>query len=213
MRRASLRSALAAIAAGLCLLLIGCASTPPPLSDGDRTLLRSRILDRLWGAVAGQYPEAIRPSLGETRVLPDPDWSGAMQRCLEGLGFSTVEGASGELGYGGSNGATPIEFAVAYYGCAGRNVMLSDVTSLLTSRQYASLRAYYLTSVRPCLLAAGAASPAPPGRAAFVAGDTEQRTWNPFEDVWARRSLSRYSVSYLETRCPPVPGWLELGDG
>ncbi len=209
----SKRLNVAIIAAALSVVLVGCTMPPPsPLSDAERAELRSQIVDGQWLPVARDYPEAVRPDIRNTAVVPDRDWPADIRTCMRDAGFLvTVDSSTGVVSYESSAGKTPLEYAVRRYSCGAQYVTVSDVTGRLTTKQYLSLMAYYLNAVRPCLLAAGAPSPAPPGRSAFVAGDAQGRTWNPFEELWSRHT-SRYALGYLETRCPPVPSWLDLAD-
>lgn len=194
------------------LLLSGCVGWPAtsPISQAERDGIRTELLDALWQPVADQYPEAQRPGVAIASTVPDHDWPAVVIDCLHRLGYVAVQSAGG-VEYRNGNGKTPLEFAVALYSCAGSHPAESWVAARLGPRQSASLYGYYLNVVRPCLLLAGAPSPASPDRSA-VESLAGLAGWNPYQVIWTS-GIPASRLSYLEQRCPPVPVWLNLGSG
>ncbi len=205
--------AIAAIAASLAgvVLVSGCVSGragagADPLTDVQRATIRAAILDSSWSRVAAEYPEAIRPRVTMAPTVPDHGWARAVVRCLREAGI--VASVEGGVPVYGSAGQSPLEVAVRFYACEAGNPFESEVASYLSARQSSALYEYYLRVVRPCLLAAGAPSPASPDRsaAASLAG---LAGWNPYQVIWNSR-MSNAATAYLERRCPPTPPWLDL---
>jgi hypothetical protein len=194
------------------LLLAGCAGGPAgsPISQAERESIRTDILDARWQPVADQYPEALRPRVVIAPTVPDHDWPAAVIGCLHRLGFVAVQSVGG-VEYRNGRGKTPLEYAVALYSCEGSHPAESAVAARLGPRQSASLYGYYLNVVRPCLLLAGAPSPASPDRSA-VESLAGLAGWNPYQVIWTS-GIPASRLDYLEQRCPPVPVWLNLGSG
>jgi hypothetical protein len=201
----------AALAASV-LLVTGCAAQPAssPLSEAQRSSIRTELLDARWQPVSEEYPEALRPSVAIAPTVPDHDWPEAVIACLRGLGFVAVQSGGG-VEYRNGLGKTPLEYAVALYACEGSIPAESAVAARLEPRQTASLYGYYLNVVRPCLLLAGAPSPASPDRSA-VESLAGLAGWNPYQVIWTSGTPAA-RLDYLERRCPPVPAWLNLGNG
>ncbi len=194
------------------LLLAGCTGRPAtsPLSAAQRASIRTELLDASWQSVAEQYPEALRPRISIANTVPDHDWPAAVIGCLRRLGFVAVQSGGG-VEYRNGRGKTPLEYAVALYSCEGSHPAESAVAARLRPRQSASLYGYYLNVVRPCLLLAGAPSPASPDRSA-VESLAGLAGWNPYQVIWTS-GVPAHRLDYLEYRCPPVPAWLNLGSG
>ncbi|CAN5536279.1 hypothetical protein BH10ACT4_BH10ACT4_04040 [soil metagenome] len=204
--------AAAAVLIAVALLLAGCAPSVPaaeatPLSALQRAIIRNSILDSKWAQVASEYPEAIRPAVTISPTVPDHDWAPAMVECLKSAGVVAYI-LNGEPVYG-SAGQTPLEVAVRYYACEAAHPSESQVASHLSRSQSAALYDYYLLVVRPCLLTAGAPSPASPDRSA-AEGLAGLAGWNPYQVIWTS-SMPATTQAYLEQRCPPTPAWLDLG--
>jgi len=192
-------------------MLTGCASATSetvtsPLTGPQRASIRSTILDSKWSQVAVEYPEAIRPEVTMAPTVPDHDWATAMVLCLKADGI--VAYISNGVPIYGSAGQTPLEVAVSFYFCEAGHPTESQVASYFTPTQSTALYDYYLRVVRPCLLAAGAPSPASPDRSA-AAGLAGLAGWNPYQVIWAS-GISAQTQTYLERRCPPTPTWLNL---
>lgn len=207
-----LREVVAVVAAmALTVLLSGCmtvrvGAVADPLSGGQRAIIRSTILDSKWSQVAAEYPEAIRPAVTIAPTVADHDWAPAMVECLRSSGIQAyIE--NGDPIYG-SAGQSPLEVAVRYYSCEAGHPSESQVASHFTAAQSTALYNYYLRVVRPCLLTAGAPTPASPDRsaAASVAG---LAGWNPYQVIWTS-GMPATTLAYLEQRCPPTPAWLNL---
>ncbi len=206
-----------AIAAGTAVLaavglLAGCtAGTTPgrasPISEQQRTTIRTAIVDGLWAQVAAEYPEAIRPRVTVASTVPDHNWAPVIVRCLKSAGIVAYV-VKGVPIYG-SAGQSQLEVAVRYYSCEASHPSESQVAAYFTPALSTALYDYYLRVVRPCLLTAGAPSPASPDRsaAASLAG---LAGWNPYQVIWTS-NMPRRTQSYLESRCPPTPVWLDLG--
>lgn len=191
--------------------LSGCAPTDgdsgaAPLTDRQRASIRTTILDAKWSQVAAEYPEAIRPKVTMAPTVPDHDWPAAMVACLKSSGIVAYV-TNGVPTYG-SAGQTPLEVAVRYYGCEGAHPSESQVASYFTPAQSVALYDYYLQVVRPCLLTAGAPSPASPDRSA-AEGLAGLAGWNPYQVIWTS-SMPTTTLAYLQRRCPPTPSWLNL---
>lgn len=202
-----------AIVVATSVLLAGCAvrTGVEPLTDVQRTLVRSQIFDTQWAQVSAQYPEALRPDVRVVRTVPDADWVGLVANCLSRAGF-TVRSGTGRLEYSGSQGQTPIEYAVSSFACFSEYPTVGQASHHLSASVIGALYDYYREFVRPCLLAAGQSSPPPPSRARFVlAGRAGESSWNPYERVTVE-VLSEQESRYLELRCPPVPQWLNLAE-
>ena len=193
-------------------VLSGCVrvtsdSGSAPFTASQRASVRTMILDSKWSQVAGEYPEAIRPKVTMAPTVPDHGWASAIVQCLKSGGIVAYI-VNGVPTYG-SAGQTPLEVAVRYYLCEAGHPSESQVASYFTPAQSAALYDYYLRVVRPCLMSAGAPSPASPDRSAVVslAG---LAGWNPYQVIWTS-SIPARTESYLEQRCPPIPAWLNLG--
>ncbi|HAM25969.1 MAG TPA: hypothetical protein DCP11_04490 [Microbacteriaceae bacterium] len=172
--------------------------------------LRQIYIDAQWSLVASTYPEALRPSVGVTRVVSGWDWLRSRVRCLRAAGFA-AEVTAGGSSYTVSStvGQTPLEAAITNYSCAASFASIGALSQYLSRQHLAALRSYDLGFVRPCLLFAGQPSPLPSGQATLVAGDSLGRRWNPFEQVWLG-GLSDSAITYFEARCPPVPPWFAV---
>jgi hypothetical protein len=206
LRRAAPSFGCCAVAA---LVLCGCASGAgeAPLSGSRRAAIRTELLDSAWAGIAADYPEAIRPKITMAPTVPDHDWAAEVVSCLASTGIVATE-ADGGVHYGSGSGRTQLEVAVEFYSCEAGHPAESQVAAKLTKKQSAALYDYYIDLVRPCLLSVGAPSPASPDRSA-VEGLAGLAGYNPYQVIWTS-GMSRQSVSYLESRCPPVPPWLNL---
>ena len=192
-------------------MLSGCVSVNGEsgavvFTDRQRASIRTTILDTKWSAVAAEYPEAIRPEVAMMVTVPDHDWPEAMVECLRVAGI-VAHVVDGKAIYG-SAGQTPLEVSVGFYSCEAGHPAESQVASYFTSAQSAALYDYHLRVVRPCLLSAGAPSPASPDRSAAVAL-AGLAGWNPYQVIWTS-AISAQTRTYLEQRCPPTPTWLNL---
>ncbi|MET4781967.1 hypothetical protein [Glaciihabitans sp. UYNi722] len=193
------------------ILLAGCTTAPakPLISQEKRALIRSQLLDKQWRIVARQYPEAIRPVVSSPHIVSNHEWPQAVVDCLGEHGIK-ARVLQGGLTYLSGSGQTQLEYTVESYNCAAQYVTDSDVLRLLSPRLAEADYQYLVTVVRPCLLVAGAPSPASPNRE--IAKDINGLAgWNPFQVIWAG-NYPRSLVRYWEDRCPPVPGWLDIGE-
>ncbi len=191
------------------MLLAGCSAAPvhPLIDDRERAVIRSHILNDQWAVVASQYPEAIRPVVNVSRVVPDHEWAQTVVDCLRGQGIN-AEAVRGGVFYLSSSGRTQLEYAVENYACSARYPSQSSVVHLLNGALAAANYRYEITVVRPCLLIAGAPSPPFPSHE-LAGGVGAGGGWNPFELIWAG-DYPAGTVRYWEERCPLVPAWLEL---
>jgi hypothetical protein len=201
-------AAVVALAASA-MLLAACTAAPdhPLIDDRERATIRSHILNDLWGPVASQYPEAIRPVVSVARTVPNHEWAQTVVDCLRGQGI-TAGVVGGGVSYLSSSGQTQLEYAVANYTCSAQYPSESAVVRLLTPALAEADYRYQVTVVRPCLLIAGAPSPASPNRELADSINSLGR-WNPFQVIWAG-NYPRGAVRYWEQRCPPVPVWLDV---
>jgi hypothetical protein len=198
-------------ALAVAILLSGCVQSSAgadasPLSALQRAIIRNSILDSKWSQVAADYPEAIRPAVTMSPTVADHDWAPAIVKCLRSGGIM-AHTENGEPIYG-SAGQSPLEVAVLYYSCGAGHPSESQVASHLTRAQSSALYDYYLRVVRPCLLTAGAPTPASPDRSA-VASIAGLAGWNPYQVIWTS-AMPATTQTYLEQRCPPTPAWLNL---
>lgn len=206
-RRARSLAAVALVASAI--LLSACSTVPEPVFGAkDKAAIRSRILDRNWETIASEYPEAIRPDIGNSRTVADHDWNDVMIACLRESGI-VADASEGLVGYTRSNGQTQLEVAVHFYSCAASNQSVSEITPFLDRAKTLALYDYYLNTVRPCLLSIGANSPRSPDLSA-ARGPEGLGGWNPYQTIWVT-GVSTQTVRYLEQRCPPTPAWLNLG--
>ena len=210
MGRLRATAAIAAVVTAI-TLLGGCVpvngeSGAVVFTDRQRASIRTTILDSKWSPVAAEYPEAIRPEVATMVTVPDHDWPDAMVECLRLAGI-VAHVVNGNAVYG-SAGQTPLEVAVSFYSCEAGHPAESQVASYFTPAQSAALYDYYLRIVRPCLLTAGAPSPASPDRSAAV-GLAGLAGWNPYQVIWTS-TITAQTRTYLEQRCPPTPTWLNL---
>ena len=200
-----------AAAIAVAVMLCGCVASSPggdgsPLGPLQRAIIRNSIIDSKWSQVAAEYPEALQPKITMAPTVSDHNWAPAIVKCLKTAGIvAYIE--NGAPIYG-SAGQTPLEVAVTFYACEVGHPSESQVAAHLTRAQSGALYDYYLQVVRPCLLAAGAPSPASPDRSAAsslagIAG------WNPYQVIWTS-SMAATTQAYLEQRCPPTPAWLNL---
>jgi hypothetical protein len=208
-RRAPL-GPLLVVAALVAAALAGCSpvAARSPVGAAELHRVRQAYLDAAWAGVTHGYPEALRPRVSETRVVSDWNWLRSRVGCLRAAGFEarmSRDGANYTLS--STVGQTSLEVAITNYNCAAQFAPVSSFSSGLPQEDYKALRSYFVGFVRPCLLAAGLPSPAPPGRAAFISGDSQGRFWNPYEQLWLD-GLPDATIDYFEQRCPPVPAWL-----
>jgi hypothetical protein len=203
------RRSLGAMALGLVVLaLAGCASAPPPVTDDERASIRSEILSALWAPIAQSYPEAIRPVIPVTHTVLDHDWPERMASCLRGRGYSSEVTDNGQGYTDGGQGQTQLVFTVDAYNCQATWVSFSQVANYLAPRQFEAYYNFQVATLQPCLRLAGVITSRSPGRQ-YALGIPELAGWNPYQIFWQSQP-SRSELSYLETRCPPIPGWLDL---
>ena len=205
------RRVLAAIAAGSALLLVaGCAVTPvpDPLGPQRRAQIRQAILDAHWAPVVADYPDAIRPSVPTMKPVSDHDQPAAVLACLRSSGIPASPTDNG-FRYNSSLGQSQLEFEAVRYVCSASSPSESEVESYLSGSSRAALFDYQRTIVRPCLLAAGAMSQAPPDGGPPYDLSAALAAWSPYTQILASKPHSG-TVAYLEKRCPPLPSWLEL---
>lgn len=207
---AQARSGAVAVAlAALTVILAGCIATPPEqLTAAERSQIRIGFANSEWASVSVKFPEATRPPLTVLRTIDDHDWPEAVASCLRGSGFNVVAGADGYK-YLGRPDQTPISFAIANYACLVDYPKISDLVPFLGRDQIDALYLYYVASVRPCLLAAGVPSAAPPTRFAFVTSVFTRESWHPLQRAWTAK-LPASQMRYVEQLCRPVPQWLDL---
>jgi hypothetical protein len=194
---------LVALVVGCALLLTGCASTPPPVSAAQRAHIRTALLDQQWAPLAQSYPEAFRPAVPVTHTVTDHDWPTTVAACLRGRGYEAFA-ARGGYQYSAKSNETSLEFAIDGYICTASFVQESAVLARLSDLQQRTFDDFQVEQVQPCLRLAGVVSSgAPTQHLTGLAG------WSPFDSVWSSNP-SGSAISYLEQRCPPIPGWLDL---
>jgi hypothetical protein len=205
------RRALAVIAAGLtALMLAGCAAAPPtdPLGPQRREQIRQAILDAHWANVVRDYPDALRPEVPTVRPVPDNDHSAVFFACMRESGVPASPSDNG-FRYNSSLGQSLLEFNSVRYVCESSAPSESEVVSYLSGSSRAALFDYQRKIVRPCLLAAGARSSAPPDGGPAYYLSAALAAWSPFAEVLASKPRAD-TLAYLEKRCPPLPAWLDL---
>ncbi|MBG6107756.1 hypothetical protein [Frigoribacterium sp. CG_9.8] len=203
------RRALAVIAvASALMLLAGCAGgpMPDPLGPQRRQQIRQAILDAHWAPVVADYPDAIRPAVPTMTPVSDYDQPSAVLACLRSTGIPASPTDNG-FRYSSTRGQSQLE--AVRYGCSASAPSESELESYLSGSSRAALFDYRRTIVRPCLLAAGATSPAPPDGGATDYFPAALAAWNPFMEIRASQPRAG-TVAYLEKRCPPLPSWLVL---
>ena len=201
----------AAVAALVAIVLAGCASEAdgPPLTGDERASIRAEILSTIWAPIAQTYPEAIRPQIPVTHTVTDHDWPYRMASCLRSRGYSSdVIDNGARYTDGATQGQTQLVFTVDAYNCQATWVSFSQVANYLGERQYEAYYNFEVTTLQPCLRLAGVTSSASPGRQ-YALGIPELAGWNPYQVFWQSQP-TRAAQDYLETRCPPIPGWLDL---
>ena len=197
------------VTAGM-LLLVGCVEAPAldPLEPQRREQIRQSILDIHWADVVKDYPDALRPEVSAMRPVSDHDQRAAVIACLRANGIPASPTDNG-FRYKSSLGQSQLEFEAQQYVCEASSPSESEVVSYLGASPRAALFDYQRKIVRPCLLAAGAKSPAPPdGGPAFYLS-AARVVWNPYMEIVAAQTRSS-GVAYLEQRCPPLPPWFTL---
>lgn len=191
------------------VLLSGCAPPgEPSLTSSERDIIRAEIDDDNWRAVAFAFPQALRPEVHTLRTINERSWSDRMESCLAEAGFG-ASAAHDHVFVGPDSKRSAIGYAIASYECRTKYPTLSHIVQYLDRRQLLGLYTYYLGSVRPCLLLAGAPSPRPPSQLAYVISVFSIPEWHPFQQVWDRGTPDS-RLRYLEQRCPPIPPWLDL---
>ncbi len=198
-----------ALIAGM-LLLVGCAANPPldPLGPARRAQIRQAILDAHWAGVVRDYPDGLRPEVPTMSPVSDYDQPAVFFACMRASGIPASPSDNGYR-YNSSLGQSLLEFEAVRYVCAASSPTESEVRSYLSGSSRAALFDYQRTIVRPCLLAAGAVSSAPPdgGPAYYLSAALAE--WSPYLDILRAEPRSS-AVEYLERRCPPLPPWLDL---
>ncbi|MBC7723531.1 MAG: hypothetical protein H7146_02125 [Burkholderiaceae bacterium] len=182
------------------------SAAPSVLSETQRAQIRSTIFDTRWDYTTQNLRDTPRPPVEDSRTVLDQDWSRVVAGCLGEKGFA-VEQTGGGFTYLGSSGLAPASYAVVNYECSISNVPLSSVLDLLGPQHLDALYAYWTGIVTPCLELAGQTVSDPPGINAFRVRASAQ--WDPF--VAVRETYAAADVPLFESRCPPIPTWLNLG--
>ncbi|MDQ1598463.1 MAG: hypothetical protein QOI70_1887 [Microbacteriaceae bacterium] len=192
----------------LAAMLTGCATAGPshPVSERQRSEIRTSILRHDWAKVERAYPNADPPRVRFVRTVPDHDRPTVLVRCLRLNGIHSTWVDNG-LPY--SPNVSPLDFARLSFTCSAQYPSESQVVSYLSSSQRKELFEYRRDTVRTCLLSIGMPSPRPPPRAAQPTEGIEPPSWHPYQVVW-QRGLAPGPLSFLEQRCPPIPRWLDL---
>ncbi|WP_394768286.1 hypothetical protein [Lacisediminihabitans sp.] len=192
------------------VLLAGCAtaSTREVVSPKDRHRIGSELIASNWSTVADEFPGTTQPMVVISRTIPDVAWAGTIVSCLRDQGFDAIQLRDG-LTYTAPPDFSAARVAVSRFVCDTTRPTVTKVTRYLKRPQIDALYRYYVGSVRPCLLVAGAPSSPPPDWFTFVTSVVSKPIWHPFDLAW--RTLPDPVVRYLEQRCPPVPPWLDLG--
>lgn len=197
------------VVAGM-LLLVGCAEAPAldPLGPQRREQIRQSILDLHWADVVKDYPDALRPEVPAMRPVIDHDQRAVVFTCLRANGIPASPTDNG-FRYQSSLGQSQLEFEVQQYVCEASSPSESEVVSYLSGSSRAALFDYQRKIVRPCLLSAGAKSPAPPDGGPAYYLSAALAAWNPYMQILVAQPRSS-AVAYFEQRCPPLPPWLTL---
>ncbi len=192
------------------LLLAGCATSPPldPLGPARRAQIRQAILDAHWAGVVRDYPDGLRPEVPTMRPVSDYDQPAVFFACMRASGIPVSPSDNGYR-YNSSLGRSLLEFEAVRYVCAASSPTESEVRSYLSGSSRAALLDYQRAVVRPCLLAAGAVSSAPPDGGPAYYLSAALAGWSPYRDILRAEPRSS-AVEYLERRCPPLPSWLDL---
>ena len=192
------------------LLLVGCAEAPAldPLGPQRREQIRQSILDIHWSDVVQDYPDALRPEILTMRPVTDHEPRAAVFACLRASGIPASPTDNG-FRYKSSLGQSQLEFEVQQYVCEASSPSESEVASYLSGSSRAALFDYQRKIVRPCLLSAGAKSPAPPDGGPAYYLSAALAAWNPYMEILVAQPRSS-AVAYFEQRCPPLPPWLTL---
>jgi hypothetical protein len=201
---------LAVIVACACVALTGgCALTPTtdPMGARQRSQIRESVLENRWSDVRKAFPDALRPTVSTMHTVTDHDRAEVILDCLRRSGIPATPTDNG-FRYNSSLGQSQLEFVETSYACSASFPAESEVVSYLIGPQRMALSDYKRNVVRPCLLSAGVASPAPPeaGSARPALGSSQ---WSPYRSVWSSNP-SAGTLAYLERRCPPLPAWLDL---
>jgi hypothetical protein len=178
------------------------------VSPQDRQRIGVEIVNSNWSRVIGEFPGTPQPVVVITRTIPDNAWAATMVDCLHERGFAAITLRDG-LTYTAPPEFSAARVAVSRYVCDSTTPTVTAVTRYLNRAQLDALYRYYVGSVRPCLLVAGAPSSRPPDWFTFVTGALSKPVWHPFDLAW--QQLPDPVIRYLEQRCPPVPPWLDLG--
>ena len=181
---------------------------PDPLGPQRRQQIREAILDAHWAPIVADYPDALRPTVHSMKPVSDHDQPATVLACLRSTGIAASPTDNG-FRYNSSLGQSQLEFEAVRYVCSASSPSESEVESYLSGSSRAALFDYQATIVRPCLLAAGAMSPAPPDGGPAYYLSAALAAWSPFMQILASKPRVG-TVAYLEKRCPPLPAWLEL---
>ncbi|MHC5796732.1 hypothetical protein ACVXZ4_11290 [Lacisediminihabitans sp. FW035] len=155
-----------------------------------------------------RFPDARRPGVIVVRTVHDGDWQALIIACLRSEGFTVfVDGRYFQ--FGTTPDRSPEDFAIVTYQCLSRYPTADEVMHYLDRDRLYALYRYYASTVRPCLLVAGADSARPPTRFAFVLSALSRNSWNPYRLAWDS-AMPAARLAFLEQLCPPIPGWLDL---
>jgi len=191
-------------------LLGGCSPTGAAagLSSAERAEIRSEILAAHWRLVTTRFPDARRPRVSVAHTVHDGNWQELIIACLRSEGFTVfVDGRYFQ--FGTTPDRSPEDFAIVSYTCLSRYPTADEVMHYLDRDRLDALYRYYASTVRPCLLVAGAESAPPPTRFAFVLSALSQNSWNPYRLAW-NSAMPAARLAFLEQLCPPIPRWLDL---
>jgi len=191
-------------------ILSGCSAAPAadPLGPERRAQIRQAILDAHWAEVERNYPDGVRPQVPSVRPVSDHDQPEVFFACMRASGIPASPTDNG-FRYKSSLGQSQLEFESVRYSCEASSPSESEVMSYLSGTSRAALFDYQRKIVRPCLLSAGAKSPAPPDGGPAYYLSAALAAWSPYMEILDGGARST-AIAYLEQRCPPLPPWLDL---
>lgn len=166
--------------------------------------------DDLWGMVAGQYPDLVRPDAALIRYVQPDEAPGVIADCLRDQGFTdvTVLPDGGVLTDYGSE-AQAEAYALANFICRVSYQVDPRFTAPLTQQEVRDLYVYYSEQLGPCLTAEGFDVEEAPSEATFIEEYETGSYWQPYEHV-ADAVGSNGEWYAISEQCPQTqPGFRE----
>jgi hypothetical protein len=197
------------IAALLCALLAGCATSAPSpasITAAQRKAATEADLNNRWKQVEPGNPTYLRPTVPIIRYVNYLDEGPVLAKCMHEAGYPHV--AWSLKGGIVDTDVKPVDrfpVEVAIYTCEAQYPSDPLELGYLSDAQQKYLYEYWSDETVPCLRAHGAIVPDLPRVGQFGEGYEDVAAFNPFDHASLPDGVTQ---AYLLTACPPYPGQL-----